>query len=110
MKKLLLISTLVLALASCGSSADYTQAKEYATTLIDKDLGIYNATVTDVGMLVIAVDAVPGANFDIFAKTYLQDAINAGTNIKGCLIVDVKDCQFMDGAVTGKRIGKAYKR
>ena len=110
MKKLLLISTLVLALASCGSSADYTQAKEYATTLIDKDLGIYNATVTDVGMLVIAVDAAPGANFDIFAKSYLEEAINAGTNVKGCLIVDVKDCQFMDGAVTGKRIGKAYRR
>lgn len=110
MKKLLLISLLMLVLASCGSSSDYTQAREYATNLIDKDLGIYNATVTDVGMLVIAVDAIPGANFDIFAKTYLQDAINAGTNIKGCLIVDVKDCQFMDGAVTGKRIGKAYKR
>lgn len=109
MKKLFLISVLMLTLASCGSSADYTQAKEYATTLIDKDLGIYNATVTDVGMLVIAVDAVPGANFDIFAKSYLKGAIDAGTNIKGCLIVDVKDCHFMDGAVTGKRIGKAYR-
>lgn len=109
MKKLFLISVLMLTLASCGSSADYTQAKEYATTLIDKDLGIYNATVTDVGMLVIAVDAVPGVNFDIFAKSYLESAINAGMNVKGCLIVDVKNCQFMEGVVTGKRIGKAYR-
>ena len=109
MKRLFLISILMMTLISCGASTDYTQEKEYAKGLINKDFGIYDATVTDVGMMVIAVDAIPGANFDIFAKSYLKSALDAGMNIKGCLIVDAKDCQFMDGAVTGKRIGKAYK-
>lgn len=109
MKKFILIAASAFLLASCGSSKNYDQAKAYAETLIDKELGIYNATVTDTGMLVIAVDAHPGTNFDIFAKSYLRGAIDAGTNVKGCLIVDVKDCHFMDGAVTGKRIGKAYR-
>lgn len=109
MKKFILVSAMLLLLFSCGSSKNYEQAKQYAATLIDKEVGIYNATVTDAGMLVIAVDAYPGTNFDIFAKSYLRGAIEAGTNVKGCLIVDVKDCHFIEGAVTGKRIGKAYR-
>lgn len=83
-------------------------AQEYAESLVEPDLGIYKATITDANMLIVAVDAHPGANFDIFAKSYLDGALDAGVNVKGCFIVDIKDCQFQKGAVIGKRIGKAY--
>lgn len=81
----------------------------YAQSLISPEAGIYKATITDADMLVIAVDFSPGVNFDTFAKTYLDAALRKGVDVKGCLIVDVKDCQFQEGAVIGKRIGKAFK-
>ena len=30
------------------------------------------------------------------------------TGLKGCAIVDIKNAKFEQGAVVGKRIGKAY--
>ena len=83
--------------------------ENFLNSIINSENGIYKATITDAQMLIIAVDAVKGANFDIFAQTYLQEATRKNINIKGCLIVDIKNCQFQNGAVTGKRIGKAYK-
>ncbi len=84
-------------------------SEDYTQSIINPSTGIHKAIITDANMLVIAVDASPGANFDAFAKTYLDDAIDNGVDIKGCLIVDIKDCQFQKGTVIGKRIGKAFK-
>ena len=70
---------------------------------------IYGGELTDANILVLAVDAYPGANFDVFAKTYLDNAISKGLDIEGVAIVDVKNCQIGDGWVTGDRIGRAFK-
>ena len=49
------------------------------------------------------------SNFDAYALTYLEEAQRKGLEIKGVYIVDIKNCQFGDGWVTGDRIGKAFK-
>lgn len=85
------------------------KADIYVQSLMDANIGIYKGSLTDANFLVLSVDAYPGANFDKYAETYLEDALQAGLDIKGVYIVDVKDCQIGDGWVTGKRIGKAYK-
>lgn len=111
MKKILFL-LLFGVLFSCGSNKPTEEqkekAKQYIKTLVDAGVNIYGGRLTDANMLVLAVDAYPGANFDIYAQTYLDDAIQHGINVDGVLIVDIKDCQFGDGWVTGKRIGKAY--
>ena len=78
-------------------------------SLVDADIGIYKGELTDANFLVLAVDALSGANFDAYALTYLEEAQSKGLEIKGVYIVDIKGCQFGDGWVTGDRIGKAFK-
>lgn len=98
---------------SCGNSKPSQQEKDkadrYIQNLVDAKIGIYKGELTDANILILAVDAYPGANFDIFAQTYLEEALNKGLDIKGVNIVDIKDCQFGDGWVTGDRIGRAFK-
>lgn len=112
MKKILL-TILAISLFGCGSSKPSPEQKElseqYIEGLVDAGINIYGGELTDANILVLAVDAMPGANFDIFAKTYLEDALNNGLNVKGVAIVDINDCQIGDGWVTGDRIGRAYK-
>lgn len=84
-------------------------ADKYIEELVSADIGIYAGEITDANFLILAVDAYPGANFDIYAETYLEDAISNGLTISGVYIVDIKNCQFGDGWVTGDRIGKAYR-
>ena len=108
---LLLLFSIVL--FSCGGNKPSPEQKElsekYIEDLVDAGINIYGGELTDANILVLAVDAMPGTNFDIFAKTYLEDALNNGLNVKGVAIVDINDCQIGDGWVTGDRIGKAYK-
>ena len=115
MKKVLFpISFLFLLLVfGCGSrkpSQEQKQkAEQYIQELINAEIGIYNGELTDANFLVLAVDAYSEANFDRYARTYLNEALSKGVEINGVLIVDIKNCQFGDGWVTGNRIGKAYK-
>lgn len=112
MKEIVLIMSTI-SLLSCGSNKPSSEQKElserYIENLVDAGINIYGGELTDANILVLAVDAMPGANFDIFAKTYLEDALNNGLNVKGVAIVDINDCQIGDGWVTGDRIGRAYK-
>lgn len=112
MRKILLI-ILIISLSCCGSNKPSQKQKDkadiYVQSLVDADIGIYDGELTDANFLILAVDAYPGANFDKYAETYLDDALRAGLDIKGVNIVDIKDCQIGDGWVTGKRIGRAYK-
>lgn len=104
---------LIMLLASCGSNKPSQEQKDkadrYVQSLIDAEIGIYQGELTDANFLVLAVDALSGANFDAYALTYLEEAQRKGLEIKGVYIVDIKDCQFGDGWVTGDRIGKAFK-
>lgn len=113
MKRIITIFVLFCTLASCGSNKPSPEQKElseqYIEGLVDAGINIYGGELTDANILVLAIDAMPGANFDIFAKTYLEDALNNGLNVKGVAIVDINDCQIGDGWVTGDRIGRAYK-
>lgn len=113
MKKILL-TILTISLFSCGgdkpSQEQKDKADRYVQSLVDAEIGIYKGELTDANFLILAVDAYPGANFDAYARTYLEEAQNKGLEIKGVYIVDIKDCQFGDGWVTGDRIGKAYNR
>lgn len=113
MKKILL-TILAISLFSCGGNKPSQEQKaktdRYVQSLVDADIGIYKGELTDADFLILAVDAYPGANFDAYARTYLEEAQNKGLEIKGVYIVDIKDCQFGDGWVTGNRIGKAYNR
>lgn len=70
---------------------------------------IFKAEVTDDNILIIGVDRTGDANFDIFCKYQLEDAWNHGVRVNACYAVDIKDCEFQDGAVVGERIGKAFK-
>lgn len=45
--------------------------------------------------IILSVNAYPGANFDKYAETYLEDALQAGLDIKGVYIVDVKDVKLV---------------
>lgn len=108
-----LLFALFLSLTSCGSNKPSQEQKDkadrYIQSLLDAEIGIYQGELTDANFLVLAVDAYPGANFDVYARTYLEEAQRKGLGIKGVYIVDIKDCQFGDGWVTGDRIGKAFK-
>jgi hypothetical protein len=46
----------------------------------------------------------------LFCKEYLDDAISKGIRVDGCFVVNIKDCEFQDGAVLGERIAKAFKQ
>lgn len=82
---------------------------DYCKSIISPDMGIYNAEITDANVLIIAVSPDGNSNFDVFAKSYLDDAISKGVNVNACMIVDVNNSQFQQGAVVGDRIGKAFK-
>lgn len=113
MKKILCVLSLLLIFSSCGSNKPSQEQKDkadrYVQSLVDADIGVYKGSLTDANFLILAVDAYPGANFDAYASTYLEEAQSKGLEIKGVYIVDIKDSQFGDGWVTGDRIGKAYK-
>ena len=100
-------------LFSCGENKPSQEQKDkadrYVQSLVDADIGIYKGELTDANFLILAVDAYSGANFDAYARTYLEEAQRKGLEIKGVYIVDIKDCQFGDGWVSGDRIGKAFK-
>lgn len=83
--------------------------ESFCNSIIDPDLGIYKATITDADMLVIAVRPIGNPNFDYVAQSYLESAISSGVMVKGCLVVDVDKSEFQKGAVIGDRIGKAYR-
>lgn len=112
MRKILLL-ILVISLFGCGSNKPSQEQKDkaerYVQSLVDAEIGIYKGELTDANFLVLAVDAYSGANFDVYARTYLEEAQSKGLEIKGVYIVDIKDCQFGDGWVSGDRIGKAFK-
>lgn len=113
MKNLLVPVLLAILFFSCGSNKPSQEQKDkadrYVQSLVDAEIGIYQGELTDANFLVLAVDAYPGANFDVYARTYLEEAQSKGLDIKGVYIVDINDCQFGDGWVTGDRIGKAFK-
>ena len=108
-----LLFALFLLLTSCGSNKPSQEQKDkadrYVQSLVDADIGIYKGELTDANFLILAVDAYSGANFDAYARTYLEEAQGKGLEIKGVYIVDIKNCQFGDGWVSGDRIGKAFK-
>lgn len=112
MKKILL-TILAISLFGCGgnkpSQKQKDKADRYVQSLVDADIGIYKGELTDANFLIFAVDAYSGANFDAYARTYLEEAQGKGLEIKGVYIVDIKNCQFGDGWVSGDRIGKAFK-
>lgn len=113
MKKLILMLATI-ALFSCGSNKPTKEQKKkaerYIGYLTEYNIdNIYGGELTDANILVLAVDAHSEANFDVFAKTYLENAINKGLDIEGVAIVDCKDCQIGDGWVIGDRIGRAFR-
>ena len=112
MKKILL-TILAISLFGCGGNKPSQEQKDkadrYVQSLVDADIGIYKGELTDANFLILAVDAYSRANFDAYARTYLEEAQTKGLEIKGVYIVDIKDCQFGDGWVSGDRIGKAFK-
>lgn len=108
-----LLFALFLSLTSCGGNRPSQEQKDkadrYVQSLVDANIGIYKGELTDANFLILAVDAYSGANFDAYARTYLEEAQGKGLEIKGVYIVDIKNCQFGDGWVSGDRIGKAFK-
>lgn len=113
MKNILVSFLVAISLFSCGSNKPSQEQKgkadRYVQSLVDADIGIYKGELTDANFLILAVDAYSGANFDVYARTYLEEAQGKGLEIKGVYIVDIKNCQFGDGWVSGDRIGKAFK-
>lgn len=113
MKNILVSVLVAISLFSCGSNKPSQEQKDkadrYVQSLVDAEIGIYKGELTDANFLILAIDAYPGANFDAYARTYLEEAQGKGLEIKGVYIVDIKNCQFGDGWVSGNRIGKAFK-
>lgn len=107
MKKILFL-LFVGMLLSCGNSkTEVTGAEEYIKTI--SGLTCEKAAVTDNGYLIIAIDATSDSGYDNLASQFLDEAKQEGvTGLKGCAIVDIKNARFEQGAVVGKRIGKAY--
>ena len=82
---------------------------EFCKSIMDVSSGIYKATISDVGFLIIGVRPIGEPNFDYLAKSYYEQATDNGLRIKGCLVVDIDNSTWQNGAVTGKRIGEYYK-
>lgn len=92
---------------SCSSDVKVTGTEKYIETITG--LSCDKAAVTDNGFLVVAIDATSDSGYDNLASQFLDEAKREGvTGLKGVMIVDSKDCQFQQGAVVGKRIGKAF--
>ena len=83
--------------------------EDFCTSITDINAGIYKATITDSKMLVLGVNPIGNPNFDVLAKYYLENAIEKGLEVNGCLVVDINKSTWIKGAVKGERIGKAYK-
>ena len=84
-----------------------TSAEEYINTITG--FTCEKAAVTDNGYLIIAIDATSNEGYDNLASQFLDEAKQEGvTGLKGCAIVDIKNAKFEQGAVVGKRIGRAY--
>ena len=80
----------------------------YAESISGTD--VLMAEIADTGTLIIAIDAVLGMDYDKLAEFYLNDAFGHGANdIKMCAVVDFSTSEFQEGAVVGKRLGKAFK-
>jgi len=107
MKKILLL-LFIGVLLSCGNSkTEVAGAEEYIKTI--SGFTCEKAAVTDNGYLIIAIDATSNEGYDNLASQFLDEAKREGvTGLKGCAIVDIKNAKFEQGAVVGKRIGKAY--
>lgn len=107
MRKILFL-LFVWVLLSCGNSkTEVTGAEEYIKTI--SGFTCEKAAVTDNGYLIIAIDAASDSGYDNLASQFLDEAKQEGvTGLKGCAIVDIKNAKFEQGAVVGKRIGKAY--
>jgi hypothetical protein len=109
MKKYLFLMLLSLTILACGGRIKPSQAAvNYAESISGTD--VLKAEITDTGTLIIAIDAVPGMDYDKLAEFYLNDAFSHGANdIKMCAVVDFSTSEFQEGAVVGKRLGKAFK-
>ena len=82
---------------------------DFCKSIMDISSGIYKATITDAGFLVIGVRAIGSPNFDYLAQSYFEQAKDNGLQIKGCFVVDIDNSTWQNGAVIGKRIGEYYK-
>lgn len=108
MKKFLLSILLAFSLLSCGNSEPSHAAVRYAESISGTD--VLKAEVTDAHVLIIAIDAIPGRDYDKLAEFYLNDALSHGVDdIEMCAVVDFSTSEFQDGSVVGKRLGKAFK-
>lgn len=104
----IILSFLILGCTNSNSTAKVSGADKYIETITG--FTCEKAIVTDNGFLVIAIDAIQGTDYNSLASQFLDEAQNEGVSgLKGVYIVDIKNCQFGDGWVTGDRIGKAYK-
>lgn len=66
--------------------------------------------ITDANVLIIAIDAEEGQNYDVLARYYLHDAIEHGVDgVKQCAVVDYSTSEFHDGAVVGERLGRSFR-
>lgn len=109
MKKILflMIAISILFLSCGGGKTEVTGADNYIETITG--FTCEKAAVTDNGFLIIAIDATSESGYDFLASQFLDEAKREGVSgLKGVMIVDSKNCQFQQGAVVGKRIGKAY--
>ena len=106
MKKILFLMTILITFSCGGGKTEITGADKYINTGFTCE----KATVTDNGYLVIAIDAESASGYDTLASQFLEEAKKEGVSgLKGVLIVDIKNSKFEQGAVVGKRIGKAYE-
>ena len=109
MKKYLSLVLLSLMLFAYGCNTKPSQAAvRYAESISGTD--VLKATITDAKVLIIAIDATEGQNYDALARYYLNDAIRYGADdIEQCAVVDYSTSEFQEGAVVGKRFGRAFK-
>lgn len=107
MKKILFILLAGVLFSCSNSNTEVTGVEEYIKTI--SGFTCEKAAVTDNGYLIIAIDATSDSGYDNLASQFLDEAKQEGvTGLKGCAIVDIKNAKFEQGAVVGKRIGKAY--